>query len=417
MVEKYVTQPSARARLQQSVFGPYLPLLVQSLEQAEYAAETIRLHLRAAVRFSKWLQRRKITLSDVNEATVECYVQHEQRKTPSSSGPRPYKAIGLRRLLRVLRQHSALSAPIDTGARSSVEEWLRTFADYLEHVTGCASTTRINYLRNARRLFQELFADGEVEWEKLTVLVLTQFVRHEAAKLQPSACGQPVTATRALIRYLAFRGVVSEGLLGAVPAVLTKRHATIPRAIPAADVERVIASCVEGASYGLREKAIVLLLARLGLRAGEVIRLRLDDIDWGRGCIRVPAGKTHRERSLPLSQEVGDVLAAYLQHARPTSVHRELFLRWRPPFSPLQSSTSISTLTRKLLRRADIRVHRAGAHTLRHSLATGLVCNGVSFKVVADVLGHHALATTEIYAKLDLGSLSQVALPWPGGAQ
>ena len=142
MVEKYVTQRSARARLQSSVFGPYLPSLVQSLEHAEYAAETIRLHLRAAVRFSKWLQRRKITLSDVNGALAACYVQHEQRKTPSSSGPHPYKAIGLRRLLHVLRQHGAISAPIDPGACSSVEEWLRNFADYLEHVTGCASTTQ-----------------------------------------------------------------------------------------------------------------------------------------------------------------------------------------------------------------------------------------------------------------------------------
>ena len=220
-----------------------------------------------------------------------------------------------------------------------------------------------------------------------------------------------------MIRYLTFQGVVSESLLGAIPAVLTKRHATLPRAIPAADVERVIASCREEAPYGLREKAILLLLARLGLRAGEILRLRLDDIDWVRGCLLVQAGKTHRERSLPLSQEVGEALAAYLQHARPASVHREVFLRWRPPFTPLQSSTSISTLTRKVLRRADIQVYRSGAHTLRHSLATSLVCNGVSFKLVADVLGHHALTTTETYAKLDLGSLSHVALPWPGGAQ
>jgi site-specific recombinase XerD len=369
------------------------------------------------IRFGKWLQRRKITISEVTEATVERYVQHVQQKSPNVFGPYPYKAIGLRHLLSVLRQQGVIAVPIDTGPLSSVEEWLRNFAAYLEHVTGCAPKCQKNYVRNARRLFQELFADGEVEWEKLTAAVLTRFVRREAAKLHPSACGQPVTATRALIRYLAFQGLVSEGLLGAVPSVLTKRHTTIPRAIPAADVERVISSCTEASVYRLREKAIVLLLARLGLRAGEVIRLRLDDIDWVRGCLRVPAGKTHRERSLPLAQEVGDALAAYLQHARPASLHRELFLRWRPPFSPLQSSTSISTLTRKLLRRADIRVHRAGAHTLRHSLATGLVCNGVSFKLVADVLGHHALATTEIYAKLDLASLSQVALPWPGGAQ
>ena len=339
MSEKYVTQRSARTRLQRSIFSPYLPPLVQSLEQAEYAAETIRQHLRAVMRFGTWLQRRRITLGDVNEATVARYVQHAQQQALSVTGPRPYKAIGLRHLLSVLRQQDVITAPLDPGPFSSVEYWLRNFAHHLDHVTGCAPTTRHNYVRNARRLSHEVFADGEVVWAGLTASVLTQFVRREAAKFQPSACGQPVTATRALIRYLTLHGV-----------------------------ERVISSCTEGSSYGLREKAIVLLLARLGLRAGEIIRLQLDDIDWVRGCLLVQAGKTHRERSLPLSQEVGDALAAYLQHVRPVSVHREFFLRWRPPFSPLQSSTSISTLTRKVLRRAVIRVYRSGAHTLRHSL-------------------------------------------------
>ena len=130
--------------------------------------------------------------------------------------------------------------------------------------------------------------------------------------------------------------------------------------------------------------------------------MRLDDIDWVRGCLLVPAEKTHRDgvSRCPKSEN----LAAYLQHARPASVHQELFLRWRPPFSPLQSSTSISTLTRKLLPRGHSRTP-VGAHTLRHSLATGLVCNG-ELQIVADVLGHQALATTEIYAKLD-GSLAK----------
>jgi hypothetical protein len=207
MVEKYVTQPHARARLQSSVFGPYLPLLVQSLEQAEYAAETIRLHLRAVIRFGRWLQRRKVTLSDVNEATVECYVQHEQQKTPSSSGPRPYKAIGLPHLLRVLRQHGVIAVPLNTGPRSSVEEWLRKFADYLEHVTGCASTTRINYIRTARRLFQELFADGEVEWETLTAVVLSWLPRSRPCHQRTGAgkghtCGTTGEAVQGR-RYLA----------------------------------------------------------------------------------------------------------------------------------------------------------------------------------------------------------------------
>jgi site-specific recombinase XerD len=303
------------------------------------------------------------------------------------------------------------------GPHSSVEKWLGDFDRYLDRVAGCAPQSRDHYLRYARRLLQELFAEAEVEWSKLSAPVVTSFVQREAAKLKTSACGQPVTAVRSLIRFLASEGLVSDGLRGAVPPVLTWRHSVIPRAIAANEVERVIAACESGSLSGLREKAIVLLLARLGLRASEVIRLRIEDVDWVRGCVLVQAGKTYRERSLPISQEVGDALAAYLRHARPASPHRELFLRWRPPFRPLRSSVSICTLTQKLLQRAGISVHRPGAHVLRHSLATGMVNKGVSFKTVADVLGHHSLATTEIYAKLDLSALSQVAMPWPGGVQ
>src|SRR6516164_5365868 len=121
--------------------------------------------------------------------------------------------------------------------------------------------------------------------------------------------------------------------------------------------------------------------------------------------------------SLPLCQEVGDALVAFLKRARPASSHRELFLRWNAPFRPLCSSVSVCTLIQKLLRRAGVSIHRPGAHVLRHSLATQMVVRGGTFKEIADVLGHQSLVTTEIYAKLDLGSLSQVAMPWPGGNQ
>jgi len=310
-----------------------------------------------------------------------------------------------------------VKAPTADARPTAVDEWLGRFDCHLDHVAGCELKSRGNYLRYARRLLYEVFAGGEVDWTKLSASVVTNFVRREAAKLKPSACGQPVTAVRSLIRFLAFEGLVSDGLLGAVPSVLTWRHSSIPRAISTDEVDRVIAACDSKSESGLREKAIVLLLARLALRAGEVIRLRIEDIDWVRGCILVRAGKTHRERSLPLSQEVGDALAAFLRGARPPCAHRELFLRLKPPFRPLRSSVSICTLTQKVLKRAGISVHRPGAHVLRHSLATGMVINGVSFKTVADVLGHQSLATTEIYAKLDLASLSQVAMPWPGGGR
>ena len=172
-----------------------------------------------------------------------------------------------------------------------------------------------------------------------------------------------------------------------------------------------------GTLLSLRERAVITLLAHLGLRAGEVIRLKLDDIDWLEGRLIIRSGKNHRERSLPLSQEVGDALVSYLRHARPATLHRELFLRWRPPFNPLRSSVTITTLVAKALKRAGVSVQRPGAHVLRHTLATQMACQGAAFKEIADILGHLSLASTGVYAKLDLEALSKVAMPWSGGAQ
>jgi integrase/recombinase XerD len=419
MIEKFFTQPRTVSRLHTSLLGPHLSTMAEALQQAQYSTATIRLHLRAADRFGKWLQKHKIAIAEVSNATVARYIQGLDRQFPASVpiGRLPNSARGLRHLIEVLRQAGCLEPARATEPQSSVEAWLADFDHHLNHVMGCALRSRNNYLRYARRLLLEVFGEAEVDWSRLTAGSVTDFVRRQAAKLRPGACGQPVTAIRSLVRFLASKDAVPTGLLGAIPAVRTWRHSSIPRTVSAEEVERVLAACNADSAYGLRERAIVLLLARLGLRAGEVLRLRLDDIDWVRGCVLVRAGKTHRERSLPLSKEVGDALAMYLRQGRPRSPYRELFLRWRPPFRPLCQSVSICTLVQKLLKRAGISVHRPGAHTFRHSLATEMVINGVTFKAIADVLGHGSVSSTQIYVKLDLGSLSKAAMPWPEGAK
>lgn len=419
MIEKFFTQPQTLFRMRVGILGPYLPVIATSLDEAHYSTATIRLHLRAADHFGVWLQEKNIGVADVCKSTVDSYIQGLDRQYSRSTpnGRLPHSALGLHRVVDVLRQADVLKPAKPADPQSSVAKWLADFDHHLDHVAGCAFGSRNNYLRYARRFLRETFGDAEVDWSRLSAITVTEFVRKEAAKLQPSACGQPVTAVRSLIRFLASKGSVPDGLYGAVPAVRTWRHSSIPRAISMEELERVLGACAAESEYGLRERAIVLLLARLGLRAGEVIRLRVDDIDWTRGCVLVRAGKTHRERSLPLSQEVGDALVQYLRQSRPASAHRELFLRWHPPFRPLCKSVSICALVQKLLERAGISVHRPGAHVFRHTLATGMAINGVTFKAIADVLGHGSLASTEIYAKLDLGALSQVAMPWPGGAK
>jgi integrase len=179
----------------------------------------------------------------------------------------------------------------------------------------------------------------------------------------------------------------------------------------------MLAAANDGTSVGLRNHAILLLLARLGLRAQEVVQLQLEDIAWAEGRLVIRATKSHRVRQLPLAHDVGNALATYLQHGRPVSTSRAMFLHHRAPFGPFQSSSTIAKIVRLALQQAELHTRASGAHALRHTAASRMVRQGVSFKTVADILGHQSLQTTTIYAKLDLPGLAAVALPWPGGAR
>ena len=199
---------------------------------------------------------------------------------------------------------------------------------------------------------------------------------------------------------------------GAVPTIRPWKHASIPRHLTADQVEEVLKCCGEGTPIRRRDRAVVLMLARLGMRAGEVAALRMKDIDWREGIIRVRPGKSGRERFLPMSAEVGTALVTYLSDCRHCSNDRSLFLRSCPPHRGLKPG-GVSGIAKTALLRAGITGMPLGSHTFRHTVATLMVQRGVAFKEIADVLGHDMVETTLIYAKLDIKALSRVALPWP----
>jgi site-specific recombinase XerD len=201
-----------------------------------------------------------------------------------------------------------------------------------------------------------------------------------------------------------------------VPTVRRWKHASLPRYLTDDAVKAVLGSCDETTPNGVRDRAILLLLVRLGLRAGEVTTLALDDIDWRGGHLLVRRAKPRRERSLPLPHDVGQAIVAYLKCGRLRTPCRAVFLQARPPFEPL-TPRGVSDVAQRALARAGLSVVRPGAHVLRHTAATQMVRRGVTLKQVADVLGHASLQTTAIYAKLDLDTLARVALPWPGGTR
>jgi site-specific recombinase XerD len=195
-----------------------------------------------------------------------------------------------------------------------------------------------------------------------------------------------------------------------IPGFAARQLSTIPRFLVAEDVERVIASCPVG-TKGLRDKAVLLLLARLGLRAGEVAGLKFSDIDWANGHITV-CGKGRRQELLPLPQEVGDALLSYLQRSRPLLRTPELFVSVVAPFRSL-TRAAVTRVVRRALHRAGIKAPINGAHVLRHSAATAMLRQGASLAGIGAVLRHHSPTTTAHYAKVDFGLLSEIAQPWP----
>ena len=218
------------------------------------------------------------------------------------------------------------------------------------------------------------------------------------------------------LRFLVSEGCVAGALAGAVPTVPQWRLSALPRYIPAADVERAILSCGPGPA-GLRDRAILLLLARLALRAGDVVALRLGDIDWDRALLRV-SGKSRCESQLPLPQDAGDALLAYITTARPQVREEAVFLRVQAPYRPFTGPSAVSSIARRALDRAEVTTSASrGAHVFRHSQATGLLRSGASLDVIGALLRHRCRDTTMLYAKTDAGMLQQVAQPWIGGLE
>jgi site-specific recombinase XerD len=295
------------------------------------------------------------------------------------------------------------------------EVLLRQFADHLVHERGVArhTTTVRDYQRIARLFLAETVGPDGAGLAGIATGDVSGFVLARCRGRSPRWARLLVTALRALLRFVYLEGHTPSDLSGAVPNVAGWRGASLPRAIAPEQVRRLLAACDRRTGAGRRDFAVLVLLARLGLRSGEVAALGLADVDWRAGEILI-RGKADRQEKLPLPPDVGAALAGYLQRGRPRRHEASLFLQVRAPYAPLSPPA-----VRAIVARA---AHRAGlpgvaAHRLRHSVATGMLREGASLSEIAGVLRHRNLATTAIYAKVDHATLRGVARPWPAGAR
>lgn len=413
MLNTIFTRSGIIARLEQNPLGAYLEELATGLHEQGYAPSSIQVYLRAAAKFGDWLQQQNHSITKIDEAILNCYVSGLARHR---SGNRCKAGAGLHHLFQLLRQHGV----VEPLAKSTIpgDQWLASYDRYLEQVVGAAISTRERYRCIVRRFIFSYCGTHEPDWSSLSAQAISDFVRHEAACRHGYGRKAPSVAIRSFLRFLVFQGEIRAGLEAAAPAPPQWTHMALPVRLTPEEVERVVSVYRDGADRNLRNYAMLLLLARLGLRAGEVIALRLEDIDWFEGRLFIRPGKTHQERCLPLMHEVGSALAAYLKDGRPQSTSRRVFLRDRVPFTPLASNCIVGWIVNQALHRAGVAKRpRLGSHLFRHTAASGMLNQGASFKDVADVLGHRCLQTTGLYAKLELEALTDVALPWLGGEQ
>ena len=263
-----------------------------------------------------------------------------------------------------------------------------------------------------QRFLLERFGDGPINLKELGPQAIDDHLLRHAHESTPKVAQLMVAALRSFFRYLFRYGKTKQDLSTAVPTVPTWRFADVPKYLRTHEIESILETCDRRTHVGRRNYAILLLIARLGLRAGEVVAMELDDINWRSGELTI-RGKGQFYDRLPLPQDVGEALADYLRNDRPLSASRRVFIRIRAPHRGFKDSTALSTIVRRAVQKSGLNPPCKGAHLLRHSLATDMLRRGSSMKEIGELLRHRSLNSTEIYAKVDIEGLRSIARPWP----
>lgn len=410
MLTKFFESPTRIRELQRGATGLLLESFADKLAQVGYAEITARRHIRAAEHFIHWTSGKGMAVDHWVDSSVDSFVRHLGRCRCPHYG-RTYRRDlqnGVRLFLDHLRKVGVVAVPV--AEQQTPEPILLTaFHQWMRQQRGTGDATLYNYKLSIRELLE---SSGE-EPRQFTAQSLRRFVLERSQRWGWAAAKKCTTALRLFLRFLIAEGKCPVGMDASIPQLAHWRLSSLPRYLQPDQVERVLASCDRALPVGKRDRAILLLLARLGLRAGDIVQLCLSDIDWKDAWIQV-SGKGKRQTRLPLTQEIGDAIVDYLQHGRAPSASDRLFIRSRAPFSPLRSHCAVSVIVDRALRRASVtRPSRGAAHLLRHSAATAMLRQGASLQEIATILRHRSIETTQIYAKVDVETLRLIAQPWP----
>lgn len=403
--------PKTLRRLHEGPLGDHIDAFASRLLEQGFSQAKACDKIRIVADLSGWLQRKSLDANDVDPQILHRYLEHcKGYMHPDRGAPST-----VQELLVMLCEKGIASQECSPEATHRYECVENDFKRYLSQERGLSAATLANYLPFVHQLLVERFGNGPTEFAKLRATHITGFVRRHARDHSPGRSGPMVAALRAFLRYLRHRGKITTDLAACVPTIANWSRATLPKFLPPRQVEQVLKHCDRRRRTGRRDYAILLLLARLGLRAGEVAALTLDDIDWKDGNLRL-RGKGGREAKLPLPVEIGEAISGYLRNGRPRCASRSLFIRKCAPHVGFASG-AISNLVKRALIRAGVNSPRKGAHLFRHSLATEMLNQGASLTEIGELLRHQHPNTTMIYAKVDLPALRRLAPAWLEGGQ
>ncbi len=396
-------------------FASLVARYVGRLVDSGYSPSTRKRYIGALSHFLYWLKLRGHTVEEIDAQLVRGYLDRHLPRCRCArwcGRTRASASQALAQLGAMLRTGGFAPWRLSPKAQA-VEVELAAFARHLSETCGLTEGTRRGYLWPVRRFLQQHFTlrpgIGMPTPEEVR-----QFIRGFSARRKPISMRSIQVPLRSYLRFKALDGANVEPLIQAIPRVVRWRLSDLPRTLTEAQIQRLLGAVDLHRPKGLRDYAMLRCLVDLGLRAGEVARLQLDNLDWRAGMVSI-AGKGRRVQVLPLPATMGSAISEYLRHGRPSVQSRAVFVRARAPLNRPAKTSTVTTAVREAATRCGLPRRLRGTHVLRHSFATHLLQRGVPFKLIADILGHRNLNTTAIYAKVDLPALRRVALPWPGG--
>ena len=412
MINKFYSPGIPLDHLRQGPLGLHIDGFASQLFDQGYTTDMGRQKIRLVADLSAWFGRRRLSIKDLNEAHIGEYLERRKKQFLLHRGDRRT----LVQLLHHLRQEAIIPNSHEVFCNTPMNRIARDYAQFLSQQRGLSQVTIDNYLPITRRFLETRFPGGKVCLGKLCVGDVTDFIVRDSSAFCPRRVQLTTSALRSFLGFLLHAGKIKVNLAASVPTVANWRLGELPQFLEPEQVDKLLSSCNQNSRSGRRDYAVLLLLARLGLRAGEVVHLSLENINWTAGELLI-RGKSAREDRLPLLPEVGRALAEYLKRDRPACACRRVFIRMRAPRQGFLGSSAICDILRRALARAHLHPPHKGAHLLRRSLATTMLRRGASLTQIGEVLRHQLAQTTEIYAKVDVAALRALAQPWPGGAR